>query len=185
MITYAKTGKVFHARLYPFARLSTPRCGGGICEVNLESRFAFAAFGQHQGRHRSHPRGSARQLGASRAGFGGLAKTTPTPLDEPQVLIKSPLVRIVANVALDEPGRGVGVDVGQEDRAEAVCGLDLQTQSVQRAQTTFAPETALVIMREAFDLDNSHDEFATATRLAQIRLVESRGQFACTPMASM
>src|SRR5262245_61647191 len=46
-------------------------------------------------------------------------------------------------------------------KAEDLAGLDPQTQPVQRAQTPLAPETGLVIMREVFDLDYSHSEYAT------------------------
>src|SRR5215468_9159099 len=50
-------------------------------------------------------------------------------------------------------------------KAEDLAGLDPQTQPVQRAQTPLAPETGLVIMREVFDLDYSHNEFATEAQV--------------------
>src|SRR5262245_23174513 len=46
-------------------------------------------------------------------------------------------------------------------KAEDLAGIDPQTQPVQRAQTPLAPEAGLVIMRDVFDLDYSHSEYAT------------------------
>jgi hypothetical protein len=55
-------------------------------------------------------------------------------------------------------------------KAEDLAGFDPQTKTVQRAQTPLAPEAGLVIMREVFDLNNSHNEFATEPQSIRIFL---------------
>src|SRR5262252_815895 len=59
------------------------------------------------------------------------------PLDKSQVLIKPPFAGIVANAKLHEPDRVLGVDVRQEDRAEAIRGEIARVELHREVQHRF------------------------------------------------
>ena len=96
--------------------------------VHLARELSAAAVDVHLRGHRAHPCGRSRQARARRVSVARLRVAPRLPVDVAEVVVEPPVARVLADAFLNESDRGVGVNRGEDDRAELVRGHELRVE---------------------------------------------------------
>jgi len=91
-----------------------------VARINRAGGFAAASFDFHEATGVLHPERGGGVGATALIGFSGLLILTSVPVYEPEVLIKSPLIGICVNAALEQINCGLWIVVRQKYGSEPV-----------------------------------------------------------------